>query len=374
MARAPRSTAAFDELLRALGEARDSYVHSEERHRDELEVLEGLRYALHIVSEVTELIVEGDPERPRFSSIVSPARKFLGDNPDSLYQQALIRGDRSYRITGRMDQQTYISFTIHGPDPAGGLNGPVQADINDADLDVKPDGTFELILSPEDHARPSIKLAPDARTVLVRNYYLRERSAHNDPEIHVKLDIEPLDDPGPAPALEDETFAARLDEATAFLRATTVGMRVFGGPATVPFVSNEPNSVGTPWCFRNAEVDAAGAVDIFYSSGTFDLAPDQALVMDGVLPPSRFTNVMLWNVHMQTLDYRTRQSSLNAVQMDTDEKGAYRIVISATDPGVPNWLDTGGHRRGTIFWRFLLPEVDPETPRCTVVPVSQLRA
>ena len=38
----------------------------------------------------------------------------------------------------------------------------------------------------------------------------------------------------------------------------------------------------------------------------------------------------------------------------------------AQDPGLPNWLDTGGHRRGTIFWRFLLPDEQPETPRCRV--------
>jgi len=30
-------------------------------------------------------------------------------------------------------------------------------------------------------------------------------------------------------------------------------------------------------------------------------------------------------------------------------------VIAHEDPGVPNWLDTGGHREGTIFWRYLLP-------------------
>ena len=50
----------------------------------------------------------------------------------------------------------------------------------------------------------------------------------------------------------------------------------------------------------------------------------------------------------------------------------YARVISEQDPGVPNWLDTGRHRRGTIFWRFLLPESDPETPRCRVVPVSEI--
>jgi hypothetical protein len=321
------------------------------------------------LSEASELFIEADPERPRFSSIVSPARKFLGDNPDSIYQQAVIRGDRSYRIRGRRNGQCYISFTIHGRDPAGGINGPVLADRNSRDFDIGPDGQYEIILSPDKHEGNWIELHPDARLVLVRNYYLLERSAQTDARVSVEIGIEPLDDPGPPPPLDDATFASRLRDGVGFIRATTSGMRRFGEPSTVPFASNEPNSVGTPWSFRNAHIDAAGAVDLFYSSGTFDLGPDDALVMEGSIPPGPFANVMLWNVHMQTLEYVHRRCSLNTAQMVLDEDRRYRIVIAAKDPGVPNWLDTAGHRRGTIFWRFILPETDPEHPRCRVVPV-----
>jgi len=369
---APRSTAAFNELVDLLVDIRDRYVLTPERFTDELDVVEGYRYVTELLSEASELLVEADPERPRFSSIVSPARKFLGDNPDALYQQAIIRGDRSYRITGRREQPTYISFTIHGPDPNGGINGPVLADRNDRDFEIDADGRFALILSPDEHPGNWIKLEPDARVVIVRNYYLRERSVQTDPEVSVCLDIQPLDDPGPPPPLDDATLALRLRDASAFLHATTIGMRVFGEPATVPFVSNEPNTVGTPWSFRNSDVDAAGAVDIYYSSGGFELGPEDALVMEGVLPRCAFANVVLWNVHMQTFEYRNRRSSLNAAQIETDAEGAYRIVVSNRDPGVANWLDTGGHRQGTIFWRFLLPEDQPETPRCRVVPVNRV--
>ncbi|HEY8217308.1 MAG TPA: DUF1214 domain-containing protein [Acidimicrobiia bacterium] len=372
MAAAPKSTAAFDELVDLLVDIRDRYVLAPERFTEDLDVVEGFRYVAQLLSEASELLAEADPERPRFSSIVSPARKFLGDNPDALYQQAVIRGDRSYRITGRRDEQTYISFTIHGPDPNGGINGPILADRNDRDFSIAPDGSYELILSPDEHRGNWIKLEPDARFVIVRNYYLRDRSVQTDPDVSVCLDIEPLDDPGPAPQLDDATFASRLRDANAFLHATTLGLRVFGQPATVPFVSNEANTVGTPWSFRNADVDAAGAVDIYYSSGNFDLGPDDALVMDGVLPRCAFANVVLWNVHMQTLEYRSRRASLNSEQIETGEGDSYRIVVSPRDPGVANWLDTGGHRFGTIFWRFLLPEEQPETPRCRVVPVDAI--
>jgi hypothetical protein len=370
MALAPESTAAFNELIDVLADVRDRYVLAPQRFQDELDVVEGFRYVTQLLSEASELLVEADPERPRFSSIVSPARKFLGDNPDALYQQAVIRGDRSYRITGTRDHQTYVSFTIHGPDPAGGINGPVLADRNDRDFAIGADGTFELILSPDEHAGNWIQLHPDARMVIVRNYYLRERSVQTDPDVAVRLAIEPLDTPSPPPPLDDVTFARRLRDATAFVHATSIGMRVWGEPATVPFVSNEANTVGTPWSFRNADVDAAGAVDIYYSSGTFDLGPDEALVMEGMLPECAFVNVVLWNVHMQTFEYRHRRCSLNAAQIETDAEGRYRIVVAERDPGVPNWLDTGGHRHGTIFWRFLLPAQQPETPRCRVVPAA----
>ena len=103
-----------------------------------------------------------------------------------------------------------------------------------------------------------------------------------------------------------------------------------------------------------------------------DLGPDDALVMTGTLPPGPFANVMLWNRHMQTLDYRNRRTALNAAQIELDADGSYRIVIAHRDPGVPNWLDTDGHRHGTIFWRFLLPEADPPMPVCQVVPLDSV--
>jgi hypothetical protein len=76
---------------------------------------------------------------------------------------------------------------------------------------------------------------------------------------------------------------------------------------------------------------------------------------------------MLWNRHMQTLDYRNRCTALNAEQLTFEDDGSYRIVIAHRDPGVANWLDTEGHTRGTIFWRFLLPDEDPARPVCEVV-------
>lgn len=379
MPRALQSTAAFNEFIDALVAIRDGYVLHPDRFADsELDTVEGFRFVMQLISEGTELFAEADPDRPRFSSIVTPARKFLGDNPDSIYYQAVIRGGRSYRVSGVRDGQCYISYTVHGADPAGGINGPVLADVNDRDLQVGSDGRYELIISPNDkpagEKRDWLKIPSTSRLVLVRNYFLQKQSIHNDPDAAIKIHIEPLDDPGTAPPLDDATYATRLRDSTAFIKATTLGLRNWKDTPEkpAPFVSTVPNSVGKPFSFRQAAIAAAGAVDIHYSSGTFDLQPDEALVMEGHLPKSVFTNVMLWNIHMQTLDYRSRQSSLNSAQMQTGADGSYRIVISARDPKVPNWMDTEGHQRGTIFWRFLLAEEDPEHPRCRVVKVDEV--
>src|SRR5579884_2009695 len=100
MNHAPASTAAFDDLIAALTEIRDGYVLSGERFNDPLDVVEGYRYIGQLLSAASELFFEADPEHPRLASIVSPARKLQGDNPDAIYHFARIRGDRSYRVFG----------------------------------------------------------------------------------------------------------------------------------------------------------------------------------------------------------------------------------------------------------------------------------
>jgi hypothetical protein len=45
-------------------------------------------------------------------------------------------------------------------------------------------------------------------------------------------------------------------------------------------------------------------------------------------------------------------SSLNGAQARVDRDGVFRAVVSAKDPGVPNWLDTAGYSSGAIQGRW----------------------
>lgn len=373
MNRAPKTTEAFDELIAALQEIRDGYVLAEARLTDDLDVVEGYRYVTEVLAGASEMFVEGDPDHPRMSSIVTPARKLQGDNPDSIYHFARIRGDRSYKVSGVRGEECYISFTIHAEAADGGFNGRILTDVNDTGFEFAPDGSYEIVFSAESQPGNWVRLDPEAHMIITRSYFLRERSAQNDPTIAVRMGIEVLDDVAPPPSLDDATFAARLREGVAFLRQCTVGQPLPGTNPPAPFLSEVPNTVGTPWSFRRSELDVAGAVDIFYSMGRWDLAPDEALVMRGTITECRFANVMLWNAHMQTLEYTFRRSALNIAQIQSESDGSYRIVIADADPGGPNWLDTGGHRHGTIFWRYLLPAEDPPVAECEVVKLGSLR-
>jgi hypothetical protein len=374
MNQAPKTTAEFDELISTLQSIRDGYVLNEERFTDPLDVVEGYRYVGQLLSAASEFFFEGDPDHPRMASIVSPARKLQGDNPDAIYHYARISGSRSYRIFGRVDKECYTSFTIHGRAPDGALAGPLLGDVNDRQFQIDQDGSYSLTLSATDQPGNWLRLDPAAYCVVVRSYFQLGTSAQNDMEISVRIGIETIDDLGPPPPLSDDVFAERVHEGIAFLRQTTLGQALPGTPSAVPFVAQEVNTLPVPFSFRDSGLPVPGAADIFYASGRWQLEPGEALVMTGTLPSCPFANVMLWNRHMQTLEYRSRRSSLNQSQIQTEPDGRYRIVIAHKDPGVPNWLDCEGHRTGTIFWRYLLPETDPTRTECKVVPLGDAAA
>jgi hypothetical protein len=40
--------------------------------------------------------------------------------------------------------------------------------------------------------------------------------------------------------------------------------------------------------------------------------------------------------------------------------GSVRLVLAQRDPGHPNWLETAGHRRGTMCLRWVGAKVHPD--------------
>lgn len=146
-------------------------------------------------------------------------------------------------------------------------------------------------------------------------------------------------------------------------------------PTTVSYSSAVTNRIGTPSGWREEEGAGRGTPDQTYTLGRYDLGPTDALVMDARIPRGVYSkNVVLWNQLGQSIDTRLHTTTLNDAEMVTRPDGTVRLVVAHADPGVANWLDAAGRTRGSIFWRFLLAEEQPEPIRSHVVPLDEVAA
>jgi len=376
---ASESRAQFRALLDLLGEISDDWIapgrgvetaeHDALAHESLAAVLWG----------ALEFYLTEDFDKPHFSPIVTPHRKW-SDNPDARYYFTPLLGDGVYRVRGKRGSEVYLNFTVHRGDRDGDWPQGVVADLAMTDMEFAPDGSYELVLSPEKVAGNWLPLAPDAGSLIVRFYYQNEKTAADDASTAPVLSIEReraanAASVGPTPAASDAEIAARLARVGNWVRSK-YGFQVLpvrDGRPLPSWFSSVPNTLGVPadWTASSAG-GGWGAVDVAYAAGPYELGPDEALVMEGRLPRGVFSNVVLWNEMGHTEDYRDRRVSLNAAQMQLDAERRFRIVVAHRDPGAANWLDTAGRERGTIYWRHMLPAEPPEGVACRVVPFDEV--
>ncbi len=369
MAIQTESRKALRELLDLIQEVDQRWVGPEWNLQSETDVTGAHRALMHMLEGGLVTFFESDPSRPRFRRIVSPTRKFTGDNPDAIYYDAAVSPDRSYRVRGRVDGAIYVSFTVECDTQDGDMATRTGGVLNDAHFDVDAGGRFELRLGGEPSDRNWLALGPGASRITTRHYYENERCAAADPARNPALEIEPLD-PGPPPAAPDDGSVARgIRRVARFVRSRTLGQPPMAQAEQPPFVSTVPNQFPAP--VKPGDFGLA-AFDAAYSMAPYVIGPDDALVMRARWPECRCANVSLWNRHMQTFDYANRRVSLNRAQTAFDPDGSFRVVLAHRDPGVPNWIDTEGRPFGLVFWRFMLPEGPIETPRAEVVPLAEL--
>jgi hypothetical protein len=326
---------------------------------------EGFRHLLRFLVAGQLLCVEhADPDHPRFARMVDPAWQWGLDMPDCLYLYAPLRGDAAYRVWGRRGSARHVDFQVNwghfarGDIAAWGTLSSAHAE----ELEVAADGSLELRLGGPPRPRNWLPVAPNAEFLLVRQYF-----ADWENERPADLAIERLGQ-GPAPALRGEQIAARLSRLVEWLdRGGALWERMSRGLVE----GMAPNTVVVT---RPADSDQrAGLRGQAYGMGNFHCADEEAVVVSFVPPPCRHWSASLANEWWESMDFAERQTSLNAHQARLDPDGAFRGVIAHRDPGVPNWLDTAGHRRGTLALRFLLAE---QTPKVEIerMPLAALTA
>lgn len=324
---------------------------------------------MHVLRQALQQVFESDLDWPVLLRHVTPTMKLRGDNPDAVYSMTNIRDNRRYKITGNRAGAVYFSISVQTRGKRKSYGGAVGADINDKQIEFNADGSFEVILSPDDDNHKNwLKLPPGAFDLITRHYFEEEQCVAAQYDRHIPVVIEPLDDIPPPPAPTDESIAGGIERVNAFIKGRAA---IFlSDPTKLPaWVSLTPNQIPKPQLPGKM---AYAAVDQAYAMSPYSLADDEALIIRGRWPKCRFANLVLWNRFMQTFDYAHRQISLNRVQTKTDSDGNFTIILAHQDPGLPNWIDTESRNTGSMYWRYMLPEEEIVTPVAEVVPFSSL--
>ena len=365
------SRTAFRELLTLMNEIDQNYVSEAKGLTRAADVADGHRYVMNTLGGGLDFYFGTEAANPLIERIVSPSRKFLGDNPDAIYFTCPVSAEHRYRVRGNTAGAVYTSFTIESGSADGSYATRVSSDINDSQIDIAEDGSYELILSATPEGKNWLKLEPDAGTLTTRHYFEEVRSAAGDPTRHVPLTIERISPAGPAPVQNDAWIAENIRRVGRYLRGRTLDE-----PSRDP--ANQPDWVSTvPNVFNQPEKPgdmAFAAVDQAYAMAPYVVMPDEALVIEGRYPKCRFANLVLWDRMLQSYDYVNRTISFNRKQVEMDDQGNYRLVVSHKNPGPkePNWLDASGRIAGLMYWRFMLPEEDVVKPRTQLVKLADL--
>jgi hypothetical protein len=304
-----------------------------------------------------------DSREPDWIPFLGSAIRSAAANPDTVYGVAPIDSTGVYRLSGMRGSVLFADILVQaGVIGVADTPGPTVAVLDLTDLPPREDGVVDVILSaerPSGYDGPWLRLDPGADHI-----WLRQVAYDWESECDFRLAIERLDDRVGKADDGEESFAARLRALSAFVeRYTSLWRRHIEGFVSRGLI-NRLELQSLP--------DITGQVNQGYYQGIFEIPEEMALVLEVKVPsPCRYWSVQLTDEHYVSIDWIRRQSSLNGQQARVDEDGRFRAVISVEDPGVSNWLDTGGRRRGTILGRWNRAPEYP-LPTLTLVPLAEL--
>ena len=313
-------------LIESIAEA-EKLVAAAPHIETEADLLEGLQYLAGGISACIHLAFDYDRDHPFLQSGTGPFTKMGLDNPDTLYFGTRLHADRDYVVTGVRGTTTDLSFQLLGGEYTDDNVPASQAAFDDRELEIAADGTFEWRVRPTSPGQ-----------LVIREVY-GDWSAQRG-----TLAIARLDTAGTAPpALTRQLIEKRY---------ATAGKQL---------VQRVKTWLQFPqWFYLNLPVNTMvaprltpGGLATQYSSvGHYDLRADRALVITIPVTDAPYLGFQLGSLWYISLDYINHQTSLNNTQAQPDPDGKVRIVVSDQNPGVTNWVETLGHRRGYLQFRW----------------------
>ncbi len=313
-----------------------------------------------------------NPSQPVWAPLWNPALNVAGPNPDYVYRVADVDPKGVYRISGFRGTARFVDVAQSGwemmrPRPAAPAGAPAAKSppapppAHDLDtLNIGPDGYFSVILSPE---RPENydgdwwQLDPRCVKLMIRSCacdWLRE--------VDARLAIIRLDSTAPMPRAELSRRMRNVVEWAEGIIAFDIGHAQH----------YRDTHLLNQLQVSQAMLAGGGVRDQLYYDAWYELEEDEALVIDATVPADyRYWQVLVADDRFSTVDWVYHQSSINDLQARLDPDGRFRFVVSAQDPGVHNWLDTAGNRKGILQLRLNRAKAVPD-PITTKVKIAEV--
>lgn len=333
---------------------------------DEAAIQDGVRMAFGCLVQGFLNYVHADPSYPEFMPGYDWAVNHIAPVPDYRYKVCLIEGNGTYRVSGYRGSTRFVDLTVFTSMVSLGKAGRVSTRVSLDSLSLGPDGWYEFILSetrPAGYEGDWFYLDPQAIRLQVRH-----ASYDWVNEVDARMAVERLDVPARRPRTDPRVLAEKLGK----LALWTANSLRFG----IAHIQKEA-ARGNVNQVEYIDWGAAGGFDPkvqTYYEGLFDLAEDEALILETEIPEqARYWSFLLADPLFGTVDWMNCQSSLNGFQARLDGDGRCRMVVCRQDPGVPNWLDTAGYAKGVIQVRWNECSSQP-CPSARLVKLADLRA
>ena len=291
-----------------------------------------------------------DARRPAFHRHNDLLSQWGGPNNDNAYRHARIDPSLRYRLRGHMHGCDDFILAVR----AGFMHEPrhgTLVEVTGSDLGIGRGDEIDLLLGGD-----GIALPDGAVMVSIREYYIDWQE-----EAPAIWTIECLDDQTPAPPIDAHALAAQLADAATSVEHSLAYWRDY---------LLDARSRAAPNTFAPSQRVARGLPSARYAFCFWDLGPGEELVVDTDVPAARYWSFQLYTMGwFEPIDPAGRVTSRNHLQTRIGTDGRVQIVVAHSDPGVPNWLDTGGRREGLLTLRWFWPSGDePPAPTATVRP------
>ena len=214
-------------------------------------------------------------------------------------------------------------------------------------MHIEPDGSFEVIVSQREHPGNWLRSEPDTR------------SHRRSPDLSRQAAPAPCRDAHRAHRRRRHPPLTPLTPSGAHEALVIVGhyVKIVAG-------------IGAQWAVRQAQwpnvftdeaedemTDKFKDPQIKWHQAYFDLADDEALVIDVIPPACEYWMIALHNHWMETLDYVHHQVDAELPLRPPRIRRQRPVRRRPPRPRAPNWLDTAGHHRGTVGVRWVGPDI-----------------